>query len=232
MSVLPTGRAVRRFVTTALTGLLALAAVSTAANPASAATARNNVCYFFQTNDGAVWHNYDYTSKNAYCNNVDWATSLMFYEYANIDKVKSILHTRGYGANSTNSMHMPIGTPRMSPGVTWDSDAGKKGVACPGRNQTTRHYRIYAPPAYQMNYSVMYGYFVVASTHWDGNECWITGKRHWGSEEVETHIGRVLSAAGYQVNYDWANYSNWEPYRVEGNHTWENDGWATFVRIP
>jgi hypothetical protein len=216
-------RATAAVVLFALVGAVA----TPGAGPASAKTSRGQ-CYYFQF-DNVLFHNYDYVGESAYCNAVDWATSVVFYNQADIDYVKSILGDLGYEDNSTNSMHMP--TKDVSTGVVWDSDAGKKEIACPAVGLEARHYRIYAPPATDYMYTLNWGYFVVGSTHWDANECPSIGTRHYDSEEVEQHIVQTMDGAGYWVYPELYDFQNWEPYRVEGNSEWNNSGYASFIGI-
>jgi len=213
----------------ALLSMVAVTLAATAYTPAAdAATTRTGGCAYFP-GEGTEFHNYDYLGKEALCNEVDWATSMIFYGNATINKVKSALHNRGYSASSTGAMHMRVKS--ANSGLEWDSDGGKKGIACPAVGLETRHYRIYAPPSRDYMYSMSYGYWVVGSTHWDKNECPPIGKRHYGSEEVEKHIASTLERAGYFVTRDYRDLGNYEPYRVEGNHTWDNNGKATFIKI-
>jgi len=198
------------------------------AQPASAATSRTQ-CYYFDF-DGIRFHNYDYLEKTDNCNAVDWATSVLFYDWADIDFVKSTLDNFGFEDTSWQDMYMPVRTGNGA--AVWDDDGGKKEIACPASGLETRHYRIYAPPATDYMYHPNLGYFVVGSTHWDANECPPIGKRHYGSEEAEQHIANRMENGGYFVSREWADFDNWEPYRVEGNHTWENSGYATYIATP
>ncbi|MEV4624347.1 hypothetical protein AB0J74_37280 [Asanoa sp. NPDC049573] len=197
-------------------------------DPASAATSRTQ-CYYFDF-DGVRFHNYDYLEKVDNCNAVDWATSVLFYDWADIDFVKSTLDNFGFEDSSWQDMYMPVRT--GNGGAVWDDDGGKKEIACPAVGLETRHYRIYAPPSTDYMYHPNLGYFVVGSTHWDANECPPIGKHHYGSEEAEQTIANRMEDGGYFVSREWSDYDNWEPYRVEGDHTWENSGYATYIATP
>ncbi len=217
----------RRAVTAvAVLSLVLLAAFSSA--PSASANSSRGQCYFFDF-ENVRFHNYDYLGESPDCKKVDWATSIVFFDLADIDYVKSLLHNRGYEDNSTNGMHME--TKYGSTGNVWDKDAGKKEIMCPAPGLETRHYRIYAPPSLDYMFTLDWGYFVVGSTHWDANECPSIGTRHWGSEEVEQHIVGVLSGAGYPVYPEAYDFENWEPYRVEGNSEWDNSGYASFIAV-
>ncbi|MGN9914686.1 hypothetical protein ACTMTJ_44875 [Phytohabitans sp. LJ34] len=206
------------------------AAVSVPASPAAAATARNGQCQRFRTPDNSsYWFNYDFLEETADCGAVDWATSLLFWGTADIDFVKSTLGDLGYEDSSFEIMHMPVQSYDTS--EVWDGDGGKKEIACPAVGLSARHYRIYAPPERDYMWANGFGFFVVGTTHIDANECPPIGKRHYGSEETERHIAQVASNAGYPTAVDWSNFLNEEPYRVEGSHTWENSGRATYINM-
>lgn len=199
-------------------------------SPASAKEAANIPGILYWDN-GTYIFTYDFQNKEDWGRgNVDWATSLMFYGNASINRVKDILDGNGYGQISTNSMHMPVKDSTNL--AVWDDDAGKKGIACPLTGQETRHYRIYADPATDFLWTEALGGFVVATTHWDANECPNVNTRFYDSEEVEGHIGNTMSGLGYTVSHDFANFFNAEPYRVQGNSTWDNDGYATYIDVP
>jgi hypothetical protein len=217
---------ITRLVSAVLCALMCVV-VLPGAGPVSANTSRGQ-CYFFEF-DNVLFHNYDYLGESANCNAVDWATSIVFYDQADIDFVKSTLGDLGYEDSSTNGMHMP--TKNGSTGVVWDRDAGKKEIACPAVGLEARHYRIYAPPATDYMFTLDWGYFVVGSTHWDANECPPIGTRHYDSEEVEQHIVRTMGDEGYPVYSELYDFLNWEPYRVEGNSEWNNSGYASFVGV-
>jgi hypothetical protein len=81
-------------------------------------------------------------------------------------------------------------------------------------------------------FNLNWGFYVFGTTHIDHNECWF-GRWHGRSEATETHVA-VRSAAVWgssRVHRDHRWFSSREPWRKEGNHLWQNNGCATFVRV-
>lgn len=226
-------RGARRAISLGLAGLgLAFLATGlpsqlTSAPSAVAATPRNGQCYWIPLGEGTQVLNYDIPAANSACHtSVDWAVNVFFGNGGTVNSVKSALNY-WYSDISSNDMFMP-GTDRN---VSFtDKDNGRKRLACPVPGDQSRHYRVYADSDDYL-YTTAHGPFVVATTHWDANECPPIGKRFYGSEEVEKHIASVLESSGYWAVRDWASFSNNEPYRVEGNHTWESNGMVTYISM-
>ncbi|MGC4941892.1 hypothetical protein [Kribbella sp. DT2] len=221
---------VRSRVLSGLTGVVAFFGVALLADGLSggaaiAASTPNTVQYVVHDNSGLV--NYDFQSTNAVNTNVDWPINVVFYNGASVDNIKFALEN-SYGANSTNRMHIPV--TYYGGENHWDEDAGKKGVACPTTGRWTRHYRIYGGYGDSI-YSQDIGYWVAATTHKDADECPPIGKRFYDSEEVEENIAAIWANAGYTVHNDLVSWSNPEPYRVEGNHTWNSNGLVTYIDV-
>lgn len=170
--------------------------------------------------------NYDFEGEVDAQNNVDWAVSILAYNGASVDRFKSLLNNQGFGANSTDGKH---GRASDGAGYRWDRDAGKKGVTCPAFS-TTPHYRVYADGD-QYLYNQTYGTYVYASTHRDRDECGGGNKSFYGSEGVEGLIVNKFSYIGQPVYHDYASFYNYEPYRAQGTHIWDNDGNASYVNL-
>lgn len=138
-----------------------------------------------------------------------------------------------------------------------DSDRGMKDYAC-GRNDgngLTHHVRVYAPKelddgaytGFQSDslYTRRFGYYVYATSHEDHNEkaCNQWGKTHgttWfgASERVERWLaeefdrGKLPQVAGMEPDAIWMNNKIGWPWGAwDGNHYYENDGWATRFRL-
>ncbi len=82
-----------------------------------------------------------------------------------------------------------------------------------------------------------YGYYVIASAHYDDYECdppWIhSGNARYGwSETAENEFSYHFINKGYDVNQDCCWLHNQEDFRAEGNHIWLNNGYATSVHVP
>jgi hypothetical protein len=177
--------------------------------------------------------NYDFSSQTADSTHVDWAVSLLFYNNASINKVKTILGST-YGACASTSIGCSAENARMNDGsgYSWDTDRGRKNTlaVCFG---SSRHYRVYAPSAADHFYNPGFGYYVVGTTHRDNNE--LCGSYYDDSEGTErtasNSVAKVLLAKGYAVAQDYAWYANPES-GTQGNHRWSNDGYATYVNVP
>jgi hypothetical protein len=209
----------------ALVVAAAAVVVIAGAGSASAATAccgNLRLLYF----SGDAIRNYDFTSQSVSSTNVDWGIDLNFYNNADINKVKNALNPYGYsGTGSTMYGRL---SDNGGASYVWDADGGRKKGGC--FDQYT-HYRIYANPAYDFNYSTGMGYWVFGSTHYDNQECF--GGWHGKSEGAEWDVNSAAdSAFGVANRYDWANYYNYEPYRQEGDHIWDQDGYASYVYVP
>jgi hypothetical protein len=167
------------------------------------------------------FRNYDFLSQTVSASNVDWPVTLLFYNNANVNKAKIFAWT-----GSTMYGRMNDGT-----GYVWDSDKGSKDSLCPIVGDA-HHYRVYAPPTTDRLYNVTWGYWVFATSHIDHNECGF-GSYSGYPDRTEDYVATQFANAGYQVERNWASFSNPEPYRVEGgDHIWSNDGYATRIRIP
>jgi hypothetical protein len=217
---------VRRWLTYAgvlvLTGSLGYAVA--APSLSSAATASTNRA--ISVGDGDVVNNYDYRSKGYYYDNVDWAVSVFFTGNAEIDKVKDFYDPYLPASGGTMYAYLKDGS-----SSAWDKDGGIKTSYCSTNDRYTNHLRLYADGDDRM-YNLTYGYYVFGTTHLDHAECGTTNKYFGESETVE---GRVVTWAGNQgmsVTHDTISMNNNEPYRVEGNHRWSNNAYASRVRIP
>jgi hypothetical protein len=122
------------------------------------------------------------------------------------------------------------GSTGVGGGYVWDEDGGRKTTKCPGlvtQPSQARHYRIYADGDDRL-YNLSWGYYVFGSTHYDINECSLTQPAWFGySETSEGWIAQRWRQNGRSAVEDWSSFANAEPYRVEGDHIWENDGLAT-----
>ncbi len=177
---------------------------------------------------GDQFWNYDFLSTQC-CpppNNVDWAFDLIFWNNATINKVKNGLenpYDQGGLCASGMNARLNDGT-----GWVWDSDSGKKTTCCPVTG-SAYHFRVYADSDDRL-YSTLFGYYVLGSTHIDHAEC---GSGSWFgySEDAEAYL-RQHVPSGWTVNANSYNLENNEPLRAEGNHIWQNNGYASKIRVP
>ncbi|HXG42859.1 MAG TPA: hypothetical protein VNL95_09060 [Dehalococcoidia bacterium] len=171
------------------------------------------------------FRNYDFNSQLDSATNVDWPITILFWNNAEVDKVKDFYRWAccPYPGGAKYA-YLNEGF-----GDVWDSDAGQKGHWCPVFGETP-HMRFYADSDDTL-YNIYWGYYVLASTHYDVRECGF-GKWHGDSERAEEYFVDVALFFGYAAQHDWAYFWNYEPYREEGNHFWDNNGWASAVNIP
>jgi hypothetical protein len=203
---------------------LVLAAGGAVAKPSAAATATSGnlrLLYFA----GDAIRNYDFTDQIVASNKVDWAVSLLFYNNAEINKVKNALGGQGFTITGSSE------NGRLSDdgGATfvWDTDGGRKRGDCTAYT----HFRIYADADDRM-YTPSMGYYLFGSTHQDWYECYFDARFGY-SETAEQQVNSAaVSAFGVANRYDYANFYNYEAYREESNHIWDDDGWASYVFVP
>lgn len=176
------------------------------------------------TGYGDFFYNYDFLSDSVAWNNVDWGMSLLFYNNAEINKVKG--QVGGYWAVGSTMHAYMWNNGTWGPG--FDTDAGKK-TDTPSCFGSTRHFRIYAPPTTDRFYNQSYGYYVVASTHYDHHE--LCDSWFDDSEGTEGDVGSDVGDNGGNAvfhDYGWFNNHAWHN---EGNHHWRQDGYATYVYV-
>jgi hypothetical protein len=182
-------------------------------------------------------------------NHVDWADSLLYYNYASTERVESVLGWNWTGSEQSMSLNYD-GAPTS---WRWDDQGGRKnGLACgdetikvpgappigvPGPGDVF-HTRTYAGPRdasgqRRFNYSQRFGYYVVGTTHIDHNEqC--DGEWFGMSEVTEQAIAEHFAARGYTVHRNWAYLYNYEPYHEDWGdpkHRWQNDGMSTYINL-
>lgn len=181
--------------------------------------------------DSDAFINYDGTERNYDRGDRDWPIGLIFYSNATIEKVKNAYEDEGYDGEGS---FMYEGWKARNGGYRrFDSDKGKKNDCnAAGRNE---HFRIYGNHHNDSGrfFSRDYGYFVVASAHYDhGDGC--SGRRYFGfSENVEGILVNVArDRLGWSVRHDFLPTKNHEEPRWEGDHYWKNDGRASILLVP
>lgn len=168
--------------------------------------------------------NYDFNSTSYSSRNVDWPVTFMFTDNAEVDKVKDALDYLGYPyAGGVKYARQKDGA-----SLAWDSDRGLKNAT--GNCATTYHMRLYADPNDDRGYNLLDGYYVFGTTHRDINEnC--DGELFGYSEYAEDKFVDELETK-YAVSEDCCGFYNLEAYRAEGNHIWQNNGYASYVEVP
>ncbi len=217
-------RRARLLTVAALIAFVAIAAVKLTDDTAQgASTSRLSKLAFY----GDQFWNYDFTIRRVRAHKVDWPISLVFYGNASINKVKGFLD------NEYDETGSPMNA-RLNDGGRWrwDTDNGRKTTKCPGllsQPSSARHYRIYADPDDRL-YNSAWGFYVIGSTHYDIRECGRGATFGW-SETSEGWVTWRWRANGGWAQNDWRYFSNPEPVRVEGNHIWQNDGYASRLHV-
>ncbi len=215
-------------ILTILIGVLA-AMMMFGVHAGQAATA-SNMHILYVDNDAFRNYDLDNTQTYDYKYHVDFAVDFLFYNNAEVDKVKSKL-------DGFYHWGPPYASPkyaRMNNSFGWffDTDSGRKSkqYTC---YSTDTHYRVYADASHaDRNWSPSWGFYVLGTAHHDHNEnC---GSTWYGkSEDAEREIAaasRDTFCPGC-VFYDWSSFYNYESYRLVGEHFWWNDGYATAVYV-
>ena len=176
------------------------------------------------------FYNYDFESKTASSTNVDWPVTMLFYNNAEVGKVKDIYWGDPLLASSAYA--------RLNDGAgwEWDSDRGTKSLGLTCRC----HLRVYATKdwlGYERMYNIDWGYYVLGTSHYDYYE-WLPTWYSGFSEGAEEELCQVARDNGYTVFEDWSSFYNNEPYREEKDwlgivrHVWSNNGYASAVNVP
>jgi hypothetical protein len=187
--------------------------------PAEACCTAANDQWIGQDED--TWRNYDYRSHEDTFLNVDWAFSILFFNNATINSVKSAL---GGSGGSKQYAVMNDG-----PYFVWDEDGGKKrGNYCWSWGQ---HTRLYAPNPPDFMYNMSWHYYVLATAHYDGLECTPVAEFGW-SEDAEDYFVNFMWNNGYNAAHDWESWENYQCCYWEGVWYWQNNGMASWVLMP
>jgi hypothetical protein len=207
--------------------------------PAQAATATN---LKWMNMGGDYVYNYDFLSKSASRTNVDWPVTIMFIGNATVDKAKSkmedwsnsgcgLFHDVGcFEYASTGAMYLRMAESQGST-AAWDQDNGKKTPACPASGLSSPHFRVYGIGASERLYNTYYGYWVPATTHRDHNEC-PPVNRYFDQTEATEQLMIDQTHTKTSARRDVYFWDNSEPYRVEGDHRWNSNAWASSIAIP
>lgn len=168
-------------------------------------------------------YNYDFENQAVDARHVDWAMSLLFYNNANVNKIKTILEGSYWIYGSKENANL-----NDSGSWEWDQDGGMK-TDIPSCLGSDAHYRVYAPSANDRFYNPTFGYYLFGSTHHDHHE--LCDASYDDSEGTEHDIANRMSARGYYTRYDYAWFYNAQ-FDTQGNHRFNNDGYATYVEVP
>jgi hypothetical protein len=200
----------------------------------------NSKIYFVAFDGGNYFLNYDgseYADLNRQRHTRDWPITLLYWNSASVDKVKNKLGD--LYQNSHNSREWE-GYQLHPHRTRFDGDKGKK-TECYNQNRVDRHFRIYGPsgsgvPRQDRFYGPNWGYFVVASSHFDFGDGDCSGKRKFGySEHAAQIIARDSDIVGMRETKNYLQLYNRERLRYDKyhhDHVWQNDGKASVLRVP
>lgn len=172
--------------------------------------------------------NFDFTEENHAKNKVDWPITVVFWNGAtSIDKVKGILGKRFDKEGSRLRAYLNNGA-----GWQWDGDRGRKEDQCSIGDSA--HYRIYAPSGQDYFFNSAWGFYAIASTHLDHNECAVVDKWSGLSTKAERFVASEAEniLGKKDVHRNVLPFGNAELEHVEGDHHWKNEGDATTIKIP
>lgn len=199
---------------------------------AAAATPSKAIRFVHLSRNGDYFLNYDGYGKNLSVFGRDWPVTMIFYNDASVNRVKSFYDDeRGYNRRGGKEFEPYKYTSR----VRFDGDKGKK-TACDSFHEDN-HFRVYGG-SHDRFYDPRWGYYVVATTHIDhgdgGGACADSDTYAGFSEQVE-HDLAVIANTGFTVFEDYTRpkkLQNAEELRLEGDHWWQSDGRATIVLMP
>jgi hypothetical protein len=173
--------------------------------------------------------NYDMVDAVFGRDKVDWPVTVLFTNNADVNYVKNMMDG-DWAPLDASSANQNYNLLNDGFGQAWDGDGGKKTTSCPALGDYANHYRAYGIGAGQHLYNTTLGYWVPATTHRDWSECSLSPKYDFseGTEEKMTYwAGRYTAVANDKFNID-----NNEPFRVEGNHTWQSNAYASTIHMP
>lgn len=173
--------------------------------------------------------NYDFSTRSATRDNVDWTISIIYNVNANITKIKNMYWgTIGCGFGLFDcSMEGKIND---GAGYVWDTDSGTKNMGCTLLGYA-KHMRLYAGPADRL-LNQGWGYYVIASVHEDRRECGIDPDSGWSENMEDWFVNYADGKPGVTVAQDWAWFYNPEPERQIGDHHWQQNGLGSVVHVP
>lgn len=165
-------------------------------------------------------------------NHRDFPITVIFYRNATMSKVKN--NVINWGGNGSIKWEPYKSGPSAHKRIRYDS--GRKSP-CRGARDT--HFRVYGSRTSSERFDAGtpgWGYFVVASTHFDFGEsqCSRAEKRYGYSEQAASDVTSQAGLRGYNSGYhqDYVQTHNREKLRRVRDHIWENDGKASVVRVP
>lgn len=207
---------------------LAAALLVTGAAPADLATGATTTKLAWVKIGKGRFRNYDFLSKTESAKNVDWGVDFIYANNASVSKVRSAMINFFPGWGST--MYARVSNDGGNT-YSWVGSGGIKNGFGTCLYGNAYHQRLYAPGGNSFGYDPGWGYFVVATSHIDNNECW--GGWSGRSEKAERHFWMFAKWLFNQnAWYSFIDMKNYEPSRVVNGHWWESDGKASLAFYP
>jgi hypothetical protein len=175
-----------------------------------------------------AFYKYDHESKSTGSSNVDWPVTLVFTMEAEVPLVIELL----WGGACIWDATMYGRCSDQAPGnFEWYGTKGSKTCGDPW--YTFPHVRPYAPKNVETGKrqfeNLSLHYYVIGTSHYDNYPSLNKfGYSEWAEEAA---VDRMHNQWGYYVWNDYYDFKNYEPYRVEGNHYWYSNGWASEIMI-
>ena len=175
------------------------------------------------------FYTYDFTGRTLSATGVDWPVTMIFYGNASVAKVKSAFQSRGWNNPFVSTMY---GYLNDGTAFAWASDGGVKTFA-----SKSAHLRLYAPGGRM--YNSVWGYYVVATTHFDNAELasppaqWFGMSEEAAAAAVQTAVKAWGSKNVTMNSIPLGNAQYGEEKAANGErHIWQCDGLATMIRVP
>lgn len=175
------------------------------------------------------FYTYDFTARTVSATGVDWPVTIIFHGNASVAKVKSAFQARGWSNPFVSTMY---GYLNDGSAFAWASDGGVKTFG-----SKTAHMRLYAPGGRM--YNSVWGYYVVATTHFDNAELagpptqWFGMSEDAAAAAVQTAVKAWGSKNVTLNSVPLGNAQYGEEKGANGErHIWQCDGMATLIRVP
>jgi hypothetical protein len=227
----------RAVVVGVVASVVAGTAMLTVAGMARAVTANVDAYVILGINEDR-FRNWDFHCGNAdSCitrTNVDWPMVLLFYNNAEINKVKDNILAPRYDQGATCASAQYARVNDGSNSWRWDDDSGKKTTCCPGafgQPDTADHIRFYSNGRVTRDrmYNSSWGYWILASTHQDHNEPQCTSNPAWfgytetAEDNVFSYWTNNLGRPATNDQQYWNNAQNDD----QGSHYVRSNGYTS-----
>ena len=211
-----------------------------AAGTAEAHTAPSGSFYTLAIREDR-FKNWDFRSKSAVASNVDWPVTMLYYNNANINKVKNKLDAIDRIGRCGSGKKARLRDSTVT-GYVWDNDGGIKDNCGTDWGQT-RHMRVYADGNDKL-YNLSWKYYIIGTTHvdhchrhgfWPAYWCHhhYVGFSENANDWWDYYSDRV---SGWTVFADWSSFSNSANFNdLHGSgedHLVRSNGRATAVHVP